>query len=226
MGVRKGLCPPLDPSRLTFEFPKLNNEKTEDLGPEQLQSLLAAIEEEPNRQVADLMLLALFTGMRRGELFRLKWEHVDYERGFILLVDTKGGVDQKIPLNPAARTLLEQHEVTDSPYVFPGRDGGQRVDIKKQVARIRDRAGLPKNFRPLHGLRHVYASILASSGQVDMYTLQKLMTHKSAAMTQRYAHLRDDALKRAGNVAGDIFNNLGKDKEKKVVNLDAFRDDS
>jgi len=41
------------------------------------------------------------------------------------------------------------------------------------------------------GLRHVYASMLASSGQVDMYTLQKLLTHKSPAMTQRYAHLRD-----------------------------------
>ena len=50
---------------------------------------------------------------------------------------------------------------------------------------------------PLHGLRHVFASTLASSGKVDMYTLQKLLTHKSPIMTQRYAHLRDDALKRA-----------------------------
>jgi hypothetical protein len=58
----------------------------------------------------------------------------------------------------------------------------------------------------LHGLRHVYASMLASSGvQVDLYTLQKLLTHKSAGMTQRYAHLRDEALRRASDLAGDII---------------------
>ena len=52
----------------------------------------------------------------------------------------------------------------------------------------------------LHGLRHVYASILASSGQVDMFHLQKLLNHQSPIMTQRYAHLRDEALKQASNV--------------------------
>jgi integrase len=46
--------------------------------------------------------------------------------------------------------------------------------------------------------------MLASSGAVDMFTLQKLLTHKSPLTTQRYAHLRDDALKRAANLAGDI----------------------
>lgn len=65
---------------------------------------------------------------------------------------------------------------------------------------------MPKDFRALHGLRHVYASMLASSGQVDLYTLQKLLTHKSAAMTQRYAHLRDEALRRASDLAGKLFN--------------------
>ncbi len=71
--------------------------------------------------------------------------------------------------------------------------------------RIRERAGLPEDFRPLHSLRHVYASMLASSGKVDMYTLKKLMTHKSPLMTQRYTHLRDEALKRASDLAGDII---------------------
>ena len=54
------------------------------------------------------------------------------------------------------------------------------------------RSWMPKQeHHKSSGLRHVYASMLASSGQVDMYTLQKLLTHKSPAMTQRYAHLRD-----------------------------------
>ena len=67
-------------------------------------------------------------------------------------------------------------------------------------------AGLPKDFRPLHGLRHAYASMLASSGLVDMYTLQKLLTHKSPVMTQRYAHLRDESLKKAADLAGELIN--------------------
>jgi integrase len=48
--------------------------------------------------------------------------------------------------------------------------------------------------------------MLASSGQVDMYTLQKLLTHKSPQMTQRYAHLRDETLKKASNLAGNLIN--------------------
>ena len=73
----------------------------------------------------------------------------------------------------------------------------------------------------MHGLRHVYASMLASSGEVDLYTLQKLLTHKSPLMTQRYAHLRDDALKQASEVAGNIIQNASKTKDnQKVVNLE------
>ena len=207
-GVRKGMCPAPEPSRLHFELPAIHNETTEDLTPEELARLLAAMDEDTNFQAANLMRMALFTGMRRGELFRLKWGHIDHERGFILLVDTKGGGDQKIPLNEAARALLQRHPRTGSEYVFPGRGGRQRTDIRKQVDRIKKRAGLPASFRPLHGLRHVYASMLASSGQVDMYTLQKLLTHKSPQMTQRYAHLRDDAMKRAAGVASNIMNGL------------------
>jgi integrase len=154
------------------------------------------------------MKMVLFTGMRRSELFKLQWDHIDFERGFILIVNPKGGVDQKIPLNDAARSLLYQHPRSQSAYVFPGRGGRQRTDINKQVNRIKAAAGLPKGFRALHGLRHVFASMLASSGKVDMYTLQRLLTHKSPLMTQRYAHLRDDALKRAADVAGDIIGGI------------------
>lgn len=122
----------------------------------------------------------------------------------------------KIPLSDGAQKVLENHPRTDSPFVFPGRGGRKRTDIKHQVNRIKNRAGLPKDFRALHGLRHVYASMLASSGNVDMYTLQKLLTHKSPLMTQRYAHLRDEALKRASSVAGDIIEGIMQHKNKAV----------
>ena len=87
--------------------------------------------------------------------------------------------------------------------------------------RIKEAAELPKDFRALHGLRHFYASMLASSGQVDFYTLQKLLTHKSAAMTQRYAHLRDEALRRASDLAGDLISQAMNGSALKGVNLDS-----
>jgi len=200
-GVAKQLCSPLS---FKIEMPRVDNQKTEDLTPAQLNRLFQAIEDEPNKQAANFMRMALYTGMRRSELFRLRWQDVDFERGFIHIRNPKGGKAQSIPLNDSARQVLENHPRSDSEYVFPGRDGAQRVDFKKPINRIKQRAGLPKDFRPLHGLRHVYASMLASSGQVDLYTLQKLLTHKSPQMTQRYAHLRDDTLKKASNLMGSL----------------------
>jgi integrase len=213
-GVNANLCEPL-PFRV--EFPRVNNLVTEDLTPDQLEKLLAAIEADTHPVAGPMMLCALFSGMRRGEMFRLKWQDLDFERGFIRLRDPKGGTDQTIPMNGRARGLFEVLPRT-SDFVFPGRDGGQRSCIKKPVNKIKAAAGIDKDFRALHGLRHVYASMLASSGQVDMYALQRLMTHKSSSMTARYAHLRDEALQKAGQVVDDIFANLGKDKSK-VVNL-------
>jgi integrase len=83
--------------------------------------------------------------------------------------------------------------------------------IRRVFKRVLSRAGLREI--KLHGLRHTYASMLASSGQVDMYTLQKLLTHKSPQMTQRYAHLRDEALRRAANLAGDLINQAVNSQE-------------
>jgi integrase len=217
-GVKKGLS---EGFGFAIEMPRVNNIKIEDLTPDQLARLLKAIDKDKNIQAANMMKLALFTGMRRGEMFKLKWAHVDFDRGFINIVDPKGGPDQKIPLNDAAKELLQSHPRTKrSQYVFPGRGGKKRTDIKHQVNKIKKDAGLPKDFRALHGLRHVYASMLASSGEVDMYTLQKLLTHKSPLMTQRYAHLRDEALKRASEMAGTIITQAANaEKSNKIVKL-------
>jgi len=208
-GTRKNLC---SGTHFQIELPKVNNERTEDLTPDELQSLMEAIEADDNIQAANLMKMALFTGMRRGELFNLQWSDIDFERNFIWIRDPKGGINQKIPLNDAAKLLLKEHPRSESPYVFPGKTGEKRTDIKRPVNRIKKKAGLPKDFRALHGLRHVYASMLASTGKVDMYTLQKLLTHKSPAMTQRYAHLRDEALRSASDLAGALVLNSRKSK--------------
>ena len=207
-GVKKGLCPEINTGRLHIEMPRVDNKVTEDLDGEQLARLIRSIEDDPNRKAADIMLVALFTGMRKGEILNLKWEDVSFDREVIYIRDPKCGTDQSIPMNQEARNIFVRQVRTDSPYVFPGKNGGRLQYIQPPIQRIRARAKLPKGFRPLHGLRHVYASMLASSGQVDMYTLQKLLTHKSATMTQRYAHLRDEALKRGSDVAGALFGEI------------------
>ena len=213
-GVNKGLCQGLN---FKIEMPKVNNLKTEDLTKGQLRRLFEAIDKDEDIQVANILRMALFTGMRRGELFKLRWDDIDFERGFIQIRDPKGGPGQEIPLNKAAREVLASHPRSDSPYIFFGRGGKQRTEMRAPVNRIRKRAKLPEGFRPFHGLRHVYASMLASSGKVDMYTLQKLLTHKSPQMTQRYAHLRDETLKRASDLAGSLVAEAVKGKKKKKI---------
>jgi integrase len=200
-GVSRQLCGNLN---FKVETVKVDNQKTEDLNPEQLKNLLTAIDNSNDIQAADMMRLALYTGMRRGEMFKLKWTEIDFQRGFISIKNPKGGVSQKIPLNEEARQVLENHPKISS-YVFATLDGDPFTYIWRRVNPIKEAAGLPADFRALHGLRHTYASMLASSGEVDLYTIQKLLTHKSPQMTQRYAHLRDEALRNASTLAGKII---------------------
>ena len=214
-GFKKGLTPALS---FKIEIPNVDNEVTEDLDSYQLTALLDAISESTNVIAAGMMLTALYSGMRRGEMFKLEWRDIDFARGFIHLRDPKGKVSQRIPLNKPTSRVFKSMPRT-SVYVFPGKKGKQRNCIKYGVNKIKEAADLPKDFRPLHGLRHVYASMLASSGQVDLYTLQKLMTHKNPQMTQRYAHLRDDALRKASDLAGDIIDQAinGKNENNKKI---------
>ena len=209
-GVKKGLCEWQSPAKLHFEMPRLNNTKTEMLTEEERKRFIEAVKTAPNRKAAQLMLMAYYTGMRRSELFRLKWEHIDFENGFINIVGEeqegpKSSRDERIPLSPPVRELLEEIESGDSPYIFPGKDGVSRLtDINKQVNAIKKAANLPKDFRPLHGLRHTFASVAVSNG-VPLSHVQKLLTHKDPTLTQRYAHLEDEALKRAAEAVGSFL---------------------
>lgn len=209
-GVKKGLCTWQDPSRLHFEMPKLNNTKTEMLTKEERARFLKATHEAPNRKAAQLMLMAYYTGMRRGELFRLKWTHLDLENGFINILGekqegAKSNRDERIPLTVPVRELLQNIDKHGSEYLFPGKDGQSRMtDITKQVNIIKKAANLPKNFRPLHGLRHTFASVAVSNG-VPLSHVQKLLTHKDPSLTQRYAHLEDEALKRSSDIVASLL---------------------
>ena len=126
--MKRNLCLGL---QFVIELPKVNNIRTEDLNPEQLENLLMVLDQEKDIHAAAMIKLALYTGMRRGEMFRLKWQDLDFQRGFIKLVDPKGGKDSQIPMNDSALKLFRDHPRTESEYVFPGRKGGPRTDIKR-----------------------------------------------------------------------------------------------
>ena len=177
---------------------------------EERTRFIEAAHHAKNRKAGQLMLMAYYTGMRRSELFRLKWTHIDFEQGFINIVGegqegAKSHRDERIPLTQPVRELLSEIENEGSAYVFPGRDGISRMtDIHKQVNAIKKAVRLPDDFRPLHGLRHTFASVAVSNG-VPLSHVQKLLTHKDPSLTQRYAHLEDKALKNAAAQVGNFL---------------------
>ena len=178
-------------------MPSVENQKTEKLTQEQLEKLMRVLDEEPDKQVSNIVRLVLYTGLRRGEVFSLKWNDIDFYEKTIILRTKKKEKYVVLPMNEMAEKVLAKHAQSGakSEFVFPSRGGKKRTECKRPLLRIKKNAGLSDDFRLLQGLRHVYASMLASSGKVDMETLQALLTHKSPLMTQRYAHLREDALR-------------------------------
>jgi len=144
-------------------------------------------------------------------LFKLKWDDVDLNNGWLHLHDPKGKRDQILPLNKTASEILRNHpRVEGSPYVFPGKNGKMRTNFKTAWKTIKAMAKLPQRFR-FHGLRHVYVSLLASSGQVNPYTLQKLLTHKDFKTTQRYSHLLEKSFKESAEVIDSIIERVKGD---------------
>ncbi len=154
--------------------------------------------------------------MRRGELFNQNWGDIDFYNKTITVEADNKGDQPTIPLNEMAEKVLVEHAHTEkgSKFVFPGRGGKKRTECKRPLLRIREKAGLPDDFRILQGLRHVYASMLVSSGKVDLETLQSLLTQKSPLMTQRYAHLLDESWTNSGNIIADGEHNLSNATEE------------
>jgi len=194
--------------------PKVQNEVTECLTEPELGRLLEVLNSWRNQLGALVVKFSLYTGFRQDEVMGLKWKHVDMDKAFIKLIDPKGN-PTTLPLGGEALSILRQAKAllpyADCPYVFPNNKGDRRVSFYKIWSRIRNAAGLSKNFR-FHGLRHTFASYLASSGEVDLYTLQKLLNHQNPQMTQRYAHLLDRTLRNGANVADKVFGD-GKSKD-------------
>lgn len=137
-----------------------------------------------------MILLSINTGLRRGEIFSLRWENVSLERSMLTIEGAyaKNGKTRHIPLNSEAREILKAwgQQTTSTDLVFANKHGQRFDTIKKGWAALLKLANI-KNFR-WHDMRHHFASKLVMVG-VDLNTVRELLGHSDMTMTLRYAHL-------------------------------------
>ena len=139
-----------------------------------------------------LLTVAVYSGMRQGELLALTWDDVDLENGFASINDPKNATPRKVPLSRAAqKAFLEMRIRGGSDRVFVDTEGDplpQRT-LQFQFTRLLQAAGI-ENFR-FHDLRHTCASWLAMAN-VPILTIKEILGHKDLRMTLRYSHLSPD----------------------------------
>ncbi len=155
------------------------------------EGLLEACKESRSKQLYPIVVLALSTGMRKGEILKLTWDAVDLKKGHLTLVDTKNGETRGVPVAGMALKLLRKHAKVrriDTQLVFPGREGEKPIEIKEAWEFALDRAKIT-DFR-FHDLRHTAASYLAMSG-ATLAEIAEILGHKTLAMVKRYAHLTE-----------------------------------
>jgi integrase len=186
------------------------------LSGDELARLTVALAGHADQDAANIIRLLLFTGARRGEVLAAKWDDLNLTDGVWskLGATTKQKTDHIVPLSAPARLLLDTLSKTpgvDPVYVFPGRLGGHRLDVKDAWHSICKAAKI--TGCRVHDLRHTYASVLASAGQ-SLPIIGALLGHTQPATTARYAHLQSDPLREATEIAGAII--TGK-RSAKVV---------
>lgn len=186
----------IPPTNETERFP--SGDELARLG----KALDAAEAEGVSAHAINMIRLLALTGARKGEIQALRWHEVDMERGFLLLRATKTG-KAAMPMGRAAMVVLESLPRTPSPYVFPAASGdGHYQGVDPIWRKIRKRAGL--DGLRLHDLRHGFVSMGAASG-MGLPVVGKLIGHKSAAITRRYAHIADAPLRQAADGISDAI---------------------
>ena len=173
---------------------KENNTVLRFLEKEEIAKLLTNC----NKQLRPIVIIALNTGMRLGELLNLRWRDIDIKRGIIYIYDTKNGEKREVPINEQVKTaLIRTRKHPQCEHVFSTPNGTPRKDIRTSFFTALRKSGI-KSFR-FHDLRHTFASHLVMSG-VDLNTVRELLGHKSLKMTLRYAHLSPNHKKRAVDI--------------------------
>jgi integrase len=153
--------------------PSVNNARQVYIDRKQMLQLARACKHRPTRAA---IKIAFYSGMRAGEI-----ERAERKNGYFVLSDTKNGAPRMVPIHPKLNTCLK--------YQIP-----TRFVMSANFRAARKLVGL--DHLHFHDLRHSTASALINSG-VDLYTVGAVLGHKSAASTQRYAHLSTDTMRAA-----------------------------
>jgi integrase len=178
----------------------------------ELQRLSQALAVHSDRQAVNIIRLLLLTGARKSEVFAMRWADLNLTEGTWTkpASTTKQKKTHTTPLSAPARQLLSElseSAETTAEYVFPGRWGGHRTEIRRAWREL-CRAANIKGVR-LHDLRHSYASQLASSG-FSLPVIGALLGHSQPATTARYAHLFDEVTRQATERVGAVIAGNGK----------------
>src|SRR5438094_332033 len=163
---------------------------TED---EYTRLLQAAKKIDTSPLLAEKIILSVHTGLRRGSLFHLRWDQVDFLNRVVRIPRSKSGRPHALPLNTTALTTLQalfNERVPDGAFVFAhtaGRKAGEPVrDVKNAFHTALETAGI-KDFT-WHDLRHTFASWLIMKG-ASLRAVAELLGHRGLRMVMRYAHL-------------------------------------
>lgn len=171
---------------------RMDNQRSRYLTHDEEERLMAALEGQ--EWLKNVVTMAVHTGMRRGEIFKLKWFDVDFSRGVIHVRDTKTAKDRDVPMSGAVREMLERQPKT-SGHVFPSpKTGGQLVDIKRPFG-LACEAAQVKGFR-FHDLRHTAATRMADAG-INVVVIAEILGHGDIRTTKRYSHAMDEAKREA-----------------------------
>lgn len=189
---------------------------TEELA--RLGNSLDACQKEGVNPTAIAAIRALiFTGARKSEILGLRWKWCDFERRQIRLPESK--TDAKtIPLGAPALDLLSSlPRIQGNPFVFPATSGdGHFIGLRKVWGNIRARAGLD-DVR-IHDLRHNFASVAVAGGD-SLYLVGKVLGHRQAKTTEKYAHLSDDPVLAVAERAANTIAAAMKGGGGEVVSL-------
>jgi integrase len=147
-----------------------------------------------------MLVVALHTGMRRGEVLNLKWKDLDFSRRLVMVQKSKNKEKRSIPMSKTLHGILFGQKVRDiSGRVFPVAVRSLREAFGKTLAKTDI-----EDFR-FHDLRHTFATRLVQNG-VDLYKVKELLGHKTITMTMRYAHHYPESLRASVEVLDDCYN--------------------
>jgi integrase len=187
------------------KFPKPDNGRMRFLTRGEADKLLKSLKVK-SADVHDMTLLSLHAGLRFGEIASLTWQDIDLGKSVLTIRDAKAGSRYAFLTEQAAAMLKARTEGKPSEYVFQGRNGKlDRLSLSffRSVEELKLNEGIddPRLQICFHSCRHSYASWLIDQG-ADLYTVQKLLGHKTNVMTQRYAHLSENRLRDAAMALG------------------------